>query len=87
MPATVSSAIDRVDYDLEERCLYVTFRSGRVYRYDGVPFELYERLLAADSTGSFFNRRIRDRFPDQRVTPGPERPSARRTEPTKASSR
>jgi hypothetical protein len=68
MPDVTSSVIERIDYDDEEGCLYVAFRNGRVYRYDGVPFDVYERLLSAKSKGGFYNRRVRNRYPDQLVT-------------------
>ncbi|WP_375457816.1 KTSC domain-containing protein [uncultured Enterovirga sp.] len=47
-----------VEYDGRET-LVVTFVSGRRYAYAGVPPELYERLLAADSKGKFYNEHIR----------------------------
>jgi len=58
-----STALESVSYDEARRALTATFRgSGRTYVYDGVPQELYDRLLFADSIGAFFNRYIRDCF-------------------------
>jgi KTSC domain len=68
MPSTV---IKQIDYDAGESCLTVTFTSGKVYRYDGVPADVYDAFEDASSKGSFFNRCIRDRY---RTTPLPNRP-------------
>ena len=57
-----SSAIAQLDYDSERESLQVWFRDGRAYRYDDVPQGLYQGLLCADSTGAYFNRRIRNHF-------------------------
>lgn len=46
--------------------LELEFRSGVVYRYFTVPPVVVAELLAADSKGAYFNRRIRNRFPHQR---------------------
>lgn len=40
--------------------LYLEFQNGRVYSYEGVPEALYEELLAAESAGKFFAKRIKD---------------------------
>jgi hypothetical protein len=47
--------------------LELEFRSGSIYRYDGVPQGVFEALLAAPSRGRFFNRRIRGRYPAERL--------------------
>jgi hypothetical protein len=63
MPYLQSSALLAVSYDETRHALRATFRdSGRTYIYDGVPQELYDALLFADSVGAFFNTHIRDRF-------------------------
>jgi hypothetical protein len=63
MPHLQSSALMSVSYDEVRHALRATFReSGRTYVYDGVPQELYDALLFADSVGAFFNTHIRDHF-------------------------
>lgn len=57
-----SSVIATVDYDGERRVLEVTFRTGRVYRYLGVPPAVYRELLASDSKGKYFNQKIRPKY-------------------------
>ena len=59
MPSTV---IRRFTYDPDARELHVTFVSGRRYRYHEVPAAIADEMRLAFSKGTFFNRRIRDRF-------------------------
>ena len=62
-----SSVIRRFDYDAPERRLRVTFTSGDVYDYGGVPPEVETAFRAAFSKGRFFASDIRDRYPFERV--------------------
>jgi len=59
MPSTV---IRRFDYDEGQHRLDIEFVTGRHYSYHGVPATIATAFRAATSKGSFFNRRIRDRF-------------------------
>lgn len=66
-----SSNIARVGHD-GEKTLYVAFKdrrdgSGRWYRYDGVPYELYCEAVRADSVGKFVSSRIKGTFECQPV--------------------
>lgn len=64
MPVLESSAILRVSYNETARRLYVTFRdSGKTYAYHGVPKDVYEELMLADSAGAYFNAFVKDRYP------------------------
>lgn len=62
MPAIRSSAISFADYNAKTRELVITFAKGNFYTYFGVPPELYEKFIASDSKGKFFNLYIKDRF-------------------------
>lgn len=66
-----SSVIRRFSYDEPQRRLRITFVSGEVYEYDGVPPEVNDAFRAAFSRGRFFGPHIRDRYPFRRVEPGP----------------
>jgi hypothetical protein len=66
-----SSVISAIGYDVESQVLEVEFRSKRVYRYARVPPEAVEALLTAKSIGSYFNRRIKPRYP---TAPAKKRP-------------
>jgi hypothetical protein len=57
-----SSAIASVGYDPEKETLEVEFQSGNVYRYSGVPEEIYDDLLRARSKGRFFGTFIRGQY-------------------------
>ncbi len=61
-----SSAIASVGYDAGRETLEVEFRSGNVYRYFGVPEEVYEDFLRARSKGRYFGSFIRGRFDSAR---------------------
>jgi hypothetical protein len=58
-----SSAVERAQYDDEERTLSIWFRGGRRYIYSGVEREVYDRLCTAPSAGAFVDRTIRGRYP------------------------
>lgn len=63
-----SSVIAKFDYDPAHATLTVVFVSGRVYRYFAVPAEIAAEFRLATSKGTFFNARIRDRFPFREIT-------------------
>jgi hypothetical protein len=59
-----STSIEAVGYDPARAELHLRFRSsGRRYIYKGVPPEVYEQLLEADSKGQFVNWQIKDVYP------------------------
>jgi YD repeat-containing protein len=62
-----SSVIRRFDYDEPGRRLRMTFTSGDVYDYSGVPTETAAGFRAAFSKGRYFAAHIRDRYPFDRV--------------------
>lgn len=57
-----SSQVERIGYDAEACALYVKFRSGGLYRYEGVDADLADRFLRAESHGKFLNAEIKGRF-------------------------
>jgi lysyl-tRNA synthetase class 2 len=58
-----SAAVRRVRYD-EARCkLFVRFEGGAEYLYVGVPAEVCRSFAASTAKPQFFARRIRDRYP------------------------
>ena len=57
-----STAIGKIHYDPETRCLWVSFvTNGRRYAYFDVPPDVHDAFRQAFSKGTFFNRHIRDR--------------------------
>jgi len=64
-----SSVIASHSYDPATAELTVTFATGRVYLYRGVPEELAAAFEIALSKGVFFNTRIRDHFRCRELDP------------------
>ena len=66
MPSTV---IADIIYEAERDLLVVTFTTGRIYEYRGVPADVAAAFESAPSKGAFFNADIRDRYACREVTP------------------
>lgn len=64
-----SSTIAEIDREVikEELFLKVTFKNGREYLYEGVPAQVYEDFLMANSKGKFFHENINGRYNYSRV--------------------
>lgn len=79
-----SSCIASLGYAEATRTLGVEFKSGAVHHYSGVPWEIYESLMAATSKGAYLNRFIKGRYPEARQQPrrSPDIPLAPRSEGT-----
>lgn len=60
-----SSNIQSIGY--ENGTLYIAFHSGGLYSYSGVPENVYQSLMAADSHGKFFHAYIKNAYPYQRI--------------------
>ena len=60
MPSTV---VRSIDYESALSRLTVTFTTGRIYDYFAVPEDVVEAFRASFSKGTFFNTRIRDKYP------------------------
>lgn len=54
-----SSNISSVGYDPATSALEIEFHHGGVYQYYGVPRQVYEGLMAAESKGSYFHHYIK----------------------------
>jgi hypothetical protein len=64
-----STLLVSVTYDVGESILHLEFCDGAIYTYFAVPEDILNGLLAADSKGSYFNRRIRSCFRYTRLRP------------------
>ena len=62
-----SSVITHFTYDLSGEKLEITFVSGTVYNYKGVPAPVYEGLKNSKSKGIYFNRMIKEKYGFERV--------------------
>jgi len=54
-----SSNVASIAYDPDEQVLEVRFHNASLYRYSGVPQEVYDAFLAAPSPGRFMWANIR----------------------------
>jgi hypothetical protein len=66
-----SRAIISAGYDAETEQLDLEFRSGRVYRYSGVPQGVWDFLLRTASKGGYVNRMIDGHYAFEDITPEP----------------
>lgn len=57
-----SSLIDSVLYDQTAQKLSVRFLDGRVYEYQGVPQDVAQGLISAQSPGNYFWTYIRGAY-------------------------
>ncbi len=62
-----SAGFASIGYDRETEILRIAFESGGVYEYVGVPPDVYEDLISAESPGWFFREFIRERYPSEKV--------------------
>jgi len=60
-----SSALDIVGFEPHPTLpiLFVLFKSGGFYAYEGVPHGVFRELMEADSIGSFFSAKIKGQYP------------------------
>lgn len=63
-----SSVIAYYHYDHQSAILRITFVSGMVYDYMEVPENVYKAMKAARSKGTFFNRKIKDKYAFEKIT-------------------
>ena len=55
-----SSMIEAVAY--KDGAVFTRFKNAVVWKYAGVPEDLYDSLVDADSVGKFFNKHIKNSF-------------------------
>ena len=62
-----SKAIVSAGYDEATQQLLLEYRSGHVYRYEGVPAAVHSWLLRTKNKGGFVRRMIIGRYPEHPV--------------------
>lgn len=60
-----SDQIESVGHDGSS--LFVNFRSGGIYRYDGVPDYMYKDIVVDSSPGSYLASNVKKRYPHTRL--------------------
>ncbi len=54
-----SSNIEAIGYDDDTQELHVKFLSSGYYIYQGVPRQIFDEMMMAQSKGSFLNREVK----------------------------
>lgn len=62
-----SSNLRSIRYDQATQTMEIEFKSGAVYRYDGVSSAIPVGLMGASSHGSYFHQSIKGWCGDRRV--------------------
>lgn len=62
-----SSNIASAGYDDQTCTLEIEFHNGGIYQYFDVPRSIYDQLVSAGSSGSFFHQQIRGVFRYARI--------------------
>ncbi len=55
-----SSNLASVGYNPETTTLEIEFHSGDIYQYSGVPEDVHQGLMNAESKGKYFHRNIKN---------------------------
>lgn len=66
IPVT-SSNVSAIGYDADTQTLGIKFSSGTVYHYAGVPKDVYDDFVNAESIGRFFAMNIRSHYEHAKV--------------------
>jgi hypothetical protein len=64
----VSSNLQAIAY--AQKTLYVQFKSGDTYLYEGVPYDYFDSMQKVESVGKFFCQYIRNKFPFKKIGVG-----------------
>jgi len=67
-----SSVIAHMKYNEHTNVLRITYVSGSVYDYIGVPPEVFEEMRVAQSKGTFLNYSIKGKYRYKKVKQVPE---------------
>ena len=57
-----SSNLRSVGYDEYLLVLEIEYNSGTVYRYYGVPSEVHDEIINAESVGKYFNANVKSKY-------------------------
>lgn len=57
-----SSQIAAYGYDAATKTMAVRFKSGGLYHYTGVPQEVFDKMQASESVGSFLHKHIKGQY-------------------------
>ena len=67
MVSVKSSAMTAVGYEPDTRTLRIRFIQDADYDYSGVPPEVYQGMLSAESRGKYYHKHIKCKYRSKRV--------------------
>jgi len=67
MRSVSSSNVEAIGFDFEKEELFVEFKNGTTYRYDGVPADVYRDFMKSDSKGKYLITAIKGVYPFNKV--------------------
>lgn len=62
-----SKNIARLQYEPDTAEMWVGFRSGAIYKYQDVPYDIVNDFMAAESAGRYFNQNISGFYKESKV--------------------
>ncbi len=62
-----SSMVYAIGYDKKSQILEVVYLSGKIWRYEEIPKEIYKELIESKSIGSYMRSCIIDCYPSYPV--------------------
>ena len=62
-----SSNLQGAVYNTENKNLRVTFKTGNIYEYDDVPWDVFTKFRMAESQGKYFNANIARKYTYKKV--------------------
>lgn len=62
-----SSVVHKMDYNETTGNLRITYVSGSVYEYKGVPLDVFNAMKRSGSKGAFLNTQIKGRYDYEKV--------------------
>ncbi len=64
-----SGTLRAIGYDESEQILEIEFHRGGIYRYFGVPKQIYDGLMNSESSyGNYHTRCIKNRYRHEKIT-------------------
>lgn len=57
-----SSNLVKAIYDTQSKNLKVTFKTGNIYEYEDVPWEVFTKFRMAESQGKYFSANIARKY-------------------------
>lgn len=64
--AVKSEALSKVDYNADSKDLTLVFERG-TYKFAGVPQKVYDGLMASESKGTYFQKKIKGKYEATKV--------------------